>query len=614
MNTFKLVKVALGTALQLTWADLPALAQQNTPIAFLSDIHLQDVYADLNSAEFNGVLNPKNGKLATIRTMGSQLNSTRLFNENYFALLQALEELAQKKIKLVVLPGDFTDDGQPMNVLALKRILQEYAKLHGMRFFITTGNHDPVSPFGNTEGKTDFLGKNGEDQPVAGSKEVFPNLNAAISDQINAWGYYEICGELAEFGFSPSGQDLFWTHPFEDFDYEGYSWEKAHFNSAISKRTFTLNGTTLQVPDASYLVEPVEGIWLLAIDGNVYSPGENTTTPDKDDWSGSSVGFNLASKVKAHQLEWIKVIAQEAEKRNKTLISFSHYPLVDFHNGASEAMKQLFGQDKFQLSRVPEQGVSEQYLKAGIRLHVAGHMHQNNTGVYEDTAGNKLINIQVPSLAAFPPAYKILEQKSPGQLQVKTELLANVARMDEFFDLYRMEYGWLSTNAPGRLWNENILSSEDFLEFNQTHLQELIRRRFIRSDWSEQLGKLVNGITLEELKTWSELDEKKRMEFLNLTLAKINSNTSNSLIPGVLMEDFYLVKNGGDLGKSVIPSSRMMIYQELLAKKRTSDPAEKNLQTQFIKFLDIFSSLMNGAPSDDFMIDLDEMEIKKVGL
>ena len=137
MNTFKLVKVALGTALQLTWADLPALAQQNTPIAFLSDIHLQDVYAELNSEEFNGVLNPKNGKLATIRTMGSQLNSTRLFNENYFALLQALEELAQKKIKLVVLPGDFTDDGQPMNVLALKRILQEYAKLHRMRFFIT---------------------------------------------------------------------------------------------------------------------------------------------------------------------------------------------------------------------------------------------------------------------------------------------------------------------------------------------------------------------------------------------------------------------------------------------------------------------------------------------
>lgn len=612
MNASKIFSIVFGAAL-LVSESLPASAQQNTPIAFLSDIHLQDVYAELNSKEFNGAVNPKNGKLATIRTMGSQLNSTRLFNENYFALLQALEELAQKKIKLVVLPGDFTDDGQPMNVLALKRILQEYAKNYGMRFFITTGNHDPVSPFGSTEGKTDFLGKNGEDQPVAGSKEVFPNLNAAISDQINAWGYYEICGELAEFGFSPSQEDLFWTHPFEKFDYEAYDWKEAKRKSAIDKRTYTLPGTSLQVPDASYLVEPVEGIWLLAIDGNVYSPGENTINPDKDDWSGSSVGFNFASKVKAHQLDWIKTIAQEAKKRNKTLISFSHYPLVDFHNGASESMKQLFGKDKFQLSRVPDQAVSEQYLKAGIRLHVAGHMHQNNTGVYEDASGNRLINIQVPSLAAFPSAYKILEQKTPGKLQVQTELLEEVDRMDEFFDLYRMEYRWLSINAPERSWNPEILSSEDFQEFNQTHLRELIRRRFIRSDWSEQLGKLVNGITLEEVKTWSELNEKTGLNYLNSVLTRIASDPGVSLKPGFMMEDFYLVKNGGDFGKSLIPSSRMMIYQELLTQKRISDPGKKSLQTQFIQFLDIFSSLMNGMPSDDFVIDLDEMEIKKVG-
>lgn len=594
----------------MAWMNAPVFAQKNTPIAFLSDIHLQDVYADLKSEEFSGVENPKNGKFATIRTMGSQLNSTRLFNENYFALLQALEELAQKKIKLVVLPGDYTDDGQPMNVLALKRILQEYSKNHGMRFFITTGNHDPVSPFGSTEGKTDFLGKNGEDQPLAGSKEVFPNLNAAISDQINAWGYYEICRELAEFGFSPTQEDLFWTHPFENFDYETYDWNKAKRNSAVDKRTYTLPGTALQVPDASYLVEPVEGIWLLAIDGNVYSPGTKSENPSPDDWSGSSVGFNLASKVKAHQLDWIKTIAQEAKKRNKTLISFSHYPLVDFHNGASESMKQLFGKDKFQLSRVPDLAVSEQYLKAGIRFHVAGHMHQNNTGIYKNAEGNTLINIQVPSLAAFPPAYKILEQKKPSQLYVQTELLKEVERMDEFFDLYRMEYSLLSVNAPNRLWNEKILSSEDYLEFNQTHLRELIRRRFIRSDWPEHLGKLVNGITLEEGQTWAKLEGKEGLEFLNLTLVKINSKTVNSLIPGVLMEDFYLVKNGGDLGKSLIPSSRMMIYQELLAKKRNLDLAEKSLQNQFIQFLDIFSSLMNGEPSDDFVIDLVEMEIK----
>lgn len=185
--------------------------------------------------------------------------------------------------------------------------------------------------------------------------------------------------------------------------------------------------------------------------------------------------------------------------------------------------------------------------------------------------------------------------------------------MDEFFDLYRMEYSWLSANAPTRLWNEKILSSKDYMEFNQTHLRELIRRRFIRSDWSEEFGKLVNGITLEEVQIWSELDEKQGLEYLKSTLTRTASNTVISLIPGVLIEDFYLVKNGGDLGKLFIPSSRMAIYQELLTKKRTTDPAEKSLQSQFIQFLDIFSILMNGSPSDDFVINLEKMEIKKVG-
>jgi hypothetical protein len=74
----------LGATLLLTGATTDLLAQsQTTEIAFLSDIHLQDVYADLQSTDFRGVLNPKTGKLATIRTMKSQLNSTQLFNENY---------------------------------------------------------------------------------------------------------------------------------------------------------------------------------------------------------------------------------------------------------------------------------------------------------------------------------------------------------------------------------------------------------------------------------------------------------------------------------------------------------------------------------------------------
>ena len=67
------------------------------PTAFLADIHLEEVYVDLNSEKFKGVPHHVTGKLATIGTMRSPLNSTTLFNENYFAFLGALEEQQEKK-------------------------------------------------------------------------------------------------------------------------------------------------------------------------------------------------------------------------------------------------------------------------------------------------------------------------------------------------------------------------------------------------------------------------------------------------------------------------------------------------------------------------------------
>ena len=63
-------------------------------------------------------------------------------------MIAALEEVVKRGISLVVLPGDLTDDGQLVNQEAVKRILDEYACRHGVSFFVTTGNHDPLRPFG----------------------------------------------------------------------------------------------------------------------------------------------------------------------------------------------------------------------------------------------------------------------------------------------------------------------------------------------------------------------------------------------------------------------------------------------------------------------------------
>ncbi|MFN3997348.1 metallophosphoesterase family protein [Algoriphagus sp.] len=602
-----LIPALLSSGILLSWPQAPLLAQSGleAKVAFLADIHLQDVYGDFQSDDFQGVFNSRNGKFATIRTMESQLNSTRLFNENYFALLAALEDLRKRGIKLVALPGDYTDDGQPMNILALKRILQKYADQHGMRFFITTGNHDPVSPFGGPDGKSDFMGENGQNQAVSSDPKKAVQNNSAISPQVKNWGYFEICEELKGFGFSPGEQDLFWTHPFMPFDYEGYNFQKISNESSIRTRLFPDPKSGWMLPDASYLVEPVDGLWLLAIDGNVYTYTGNPNQSDSTAWSGSSIGFNLASKTKQHQLDWIKKISEEAKKRRKTLVSFSHYPLTDFHEGASEEMKQLFGDGKFQLSRVPEKQVSELYAAAGIRVHFAGHMHINNTGKWYGDEGEDLVNIQVPSLAAFPPAYKIMNLESENIMKVQTHLLQKVDRFDEFFDLYKMEHQWLSQKTDTNRWNLNVLEAKDYEEFTQFHLQELIRLRFLKSDWPSELGILVNGISQSQIEKWIDSPLEEREDLLNTFLKSIK-NTDQK---GELMEDFYFIKNGGDLGSSKIPVARMDLYRSLSKKNLKAEGGP--LSAQFSDFLRIFGRLSDGLPSDDFFIDLQDLSVKK---
>jgi predicted MPP superfamily phosphohydrolase len=589
---------------QLAWGQ----SLQSTRVAFLADIHLQDIYGDFEVDSFKGVWNPKSEKFATIRTMQSQLNSTRLFNENYFALFQALENLGKEGVKLVVLPGDFTDDGQPMNVKTLRRILDQYAEKYDMRFFITTGNHDPVSPFGSEDSKEDFMGEKGQKILISSSSiGSIAQENSVVSPQIQTWGYYEICQELKDHGFHPSPKDVFWTHPFQDLNYEGYSFEQALQNSPIEKRRYLEQSSGWMIPDASYVVEPVAGIWLLALDGNVYSHGGDTSALDSSDWKGSSIGFNLASKAKRHQLDWIKSISDEAKRRDKMLISFSHYPLVDFHDGASEDMKSLFGESKHQLVRVPNADVSQLYADAGIRLHFAGHMHINDTGILQVENENRLINIQVPSLAAFPPAYKIMSLLDSQTITIQTQTLKSVKDFDELFDLYQMEHAWLGGDLSPKNWSSEILRSEDYLSFTRFHLRELIRLRFLKSDWSDSLGNLVRIISTAQLQEWLDSTPKNRPKIIQ----EIIDSSSDLGVNSHLLEDFYLLKNGGDLGAALIPASRMDFYKSL--KNISIGQAHSHsLNSQFEDLLRIMGQLATGFPSGNLEINLNRMEIKKL--
>jgi len=118
----------------------------NVKIAFIADVHFNDIYGSFQDSDF-GIINPENRKKAIIRTMEAQIHSTRIFNENYFAFIATLDDAVKRSIDYVIFPGDFSDDGQAIHLKGLQNILDKYTKDHGIKFFIIIGNHDPYKPF-----------------------------------------------------------------------------------------------------------------------------------------------------------------------------------------------------------------------------------------------------------------------------------------------------------------------------------------------------------------------------------------------------------------------------------------------------------------------------------
>ena len=549
----KMIKLCLVACL---WG-ITLLGNAQTQIAFISDAHIQDV----------------DGHAERVRSMEVQVQSTRLFNENYYALLAALDDVARRNIRWVVLPGDLTDNGQFFNQQKIKNILHSYTQRKGMRFFVTTGNHDPALPLGLMQKNAHFLAADG----------------SRVTREDSCAGYVSQMECYADFGFFPRKDDCYWESPFTSYTYDKYSYEDACRESVLSKRTYTLCDS-LTATDASYLVEPVDGLWLLAIDGGVYLPKE--MKDGKWSYQGSSAGYNLVLKHKPFLLPWVRKVVEEAQKRHKTLVAFSHYPLVDFNDGVSESVRQMWGDRRFDLHRVPEAEVSEAFLQAGLCLHFAGHMHVNDTGIWEGKDGKHLYNIQVPSIATYVPAYKILTIESDEVFRVETVTLDTVPGFDSLFPLYRAEYQSDSLKGHSPVWNKEILSARTYGEFCDYQFRDLVRLRFIPRDLPESWRTCLDFTGAQMLEAVSGEEKSDDADWTDWCMKD-------------LVLDLYRLRYAERLALEDIPRTRLAVYRYLFDRARIS--TFRSAEVEMVKGLGtLFLAFLNGEPCQNFVIDLEK--------
>ncbi len=523
----------------------------NSKVAILSDVHFHDVYGDY--AFKDKCPKDSKGRNVTMRSMNVSCRSTRMFNENYFVLKAALDDLGRQKVKYICFSGDYSDDGQLQTLMGLKNVLIEYKDKYGFEYFLTPGNHDQFphnqqfskiflnDEFAQLKVYSDDSKLNSGDEGQHGhSVYKDPEMQGVTPEQS-----MQI---LAKFGYSKQAHWVYYETPFsngEDCDKVENRYYTAHNSSKdISDRYI----------DSSYLVEPEEGLWLCMIDQNSFYPKSSTvSTQSKGAW-GNCISDTYG---KGYLIDWIKSVSQRAEKFGKRVIFISHYPALNYLNGDGVSdpdhdpstydghdFAYLLGDTSNTIKRLPKTSTGEVLAKAGVKLHFAGHMHINDT--YQLSFGdNTITNIQIPSLSAYIPAYKLVSFKTDSIVEIDTVVVEDVPDYNALFPFYHYEIEYLvaegrpisnkETESFSPFWGD-MLEATSYRDLMRRHLMTLVRHRFFDSMSDDMKEMLSDDASLYILMVASKLPAEKAAEAVKKSKL-ISSNNSSLDISQILNVD-----------------------------------------------------------------------------
>lgn len=526
------------------------------------------------------------GDRVAVRTLAETAASTRVFNESYFALPALLDDFVRRGIRHVVIAGDLTDDGQATTMAAAMRLLEDYAHRFGLRFYATPGNHDLYAIHGRHHSKR-FLNPDGSHTLVT-SDVTAPAAGAVariVSADMYCGGYETALPAMRSLGFFRDIRDLHWESPFGT-------------NDDLEARTFEIRSrdgrTVRRMVDASYLVEPVEGLWILSIDANVFEPRDGDLEPaaEKSYIDSTDAGWNSMLRNKPFILAWMADVAARARRLGKKLIAFSHYPVLDTLGATLEDERQLFGETSF-LRRSPTQEVAQAVAATGIKVHFSGHLHVNDTALWRD-GDCFLVNVSVPSVVGFPAGYKIATLL-PSSISVET-MSVDVSGFNAAFALYRREA------AISGLDFGNVLDAGSHAEFLSRHLAQMVTHRYLPQEWPQDLADIVSTLSTEDLSRLARLEP--------IYAADVTATLDNSSAgPGPLSmldmtADWYRLRKGHELALPFIPAKRLELYDKLNRRFGARDWPEWSVQGRIARFCRMMAAYRASRPSKDFDIDL----------
>ncbi|MHB9055730.1 MAG: metallophosphoesterase family protein [Paludibacteraceae bacterium] len=330
----------------------------------------------------------------------------KLLQESRAIAESLVDSILKEQPDLVLVCGDMTKDGE---LLSHQKFVETFNPVikNGIKMLVIPGNHDINNP--------DAIYFNGDKTEPA--KSVSPEE------------FHEIYND---FGFG--------------------------------------NAVDRDINSLSYVSEPVDGLWVIAIDGCRYYENQFVCQGDKKNLCVTE------GKIKSETMRWIKRQANLAQKSGKQIIVMIHHNVVEHFDFQGEISAPYLLENFKQ--------VQSDFMQAGIQVVFTGHFHANDIAKTQDVNGNYLFDVETGSPVTYPCPYRVIEFRN-NQLLISTRFIEKID-----YDLKGVEFQayakkLIKDNIPSVL---SSLIKEFYPEIKQAANPYL---PFIKLPEAQKLGQIV---------------------------------------------------------------------------------------------------------------------------
>jgi 3',5'-cyclic AMP phosphodiesterase CpdA len=291
----------------------------------------------------------------------------KLTKESAEILQTAAGQINSENVSFVLVPGDLTDHGDRASHELVVQCLKQL-QASGKKVYVIPGNHDIDNP-----NAVSYAGN---------FIQSVPNITAEEFEQI-----------YADFGY----KDALYRDP----------------------------------ASLSYVAEPQEGLWLLALDSCRYQgkAGETETV--------------TGGRFSPQTLEWIEDMLIKAAQAGKAVIAMEHHPVTEHFDGMATYFPEYVIENY--------QAVSRLLAAYNVRLVFTGHFHAQDITERTWPDINKfLFDVETGSLVTYPCPYRVINIDGAQKATIRTVHIESIASHPQDFQGYaeaQLESGVTATAA-----------------------------------------------------------------------------------------------------------------------------------------------------------------------